>query len=157
MATEIERKFLVDESKLGPLVNGQPIRQGFIDTAGLTAVRARITGNQAWLTIKGETRGSVRTEFEYPIPSRDASQIIEEMCGELVVIKTRYLRQHAGHCWEIDVFEGDNAGLVVAEVELSCESEALQLPDWISREVTDDPRYYNTCLAATPYCQWTGP
>jgi adenylate cyclase len=157
MAVEIERKFLVDQKRLGPLVDGQSMRQGYISTTELSVVRVRIAGTAAWLTIKGETRGSIRSEFEYAIPPQDARQIIDEMCGGQVIIKTRYRRHHAGHCWEIDVFEGDNTGLIVAEVELARESEAVQLPDWVTREVTGDPRYYNNCLATRPYCHWHEP
>jgi adenylate cyclase len=157
MALEIERKFLVDESRLGPLADGQSIRQGYIGTTDLCAVRARVAGSAAWLTLKGESRGSVRTEFEYPIPPQDALQIIAELCAERVIIKTRYRRQYAGHCWEVDVFEEDNFGLIVAEVELAKASEPLQLPVWVTREVTDDPRYYNNNLATTPYCSWGEP
>ena len=141
MAREIERKFLVDQGRLGPLRNGVAIRQGFIPTADLTVVRVRITGEQAWLTLKGKNEGAVRSEFEYPIPASDAEQILSQMCGGNFIAKTRYLRQCGDHTWEIDVFEGDNTGLVVAEVELESEQEAFQRPDWAAQEVTMDDRY----------------
>ena len=107
MALEIERKFLVDESRLGPLADGQSIRQGYIGTTDLCAVRARVAGSAAWLTLKGESRGSVRTEFEYAIPPQDAFQIIAELCAGRVITKTRYRRQYAGHATQ------QNAGATV--------------------------------------------
>jgi len=154
MAREIERKFLVDESRLGLLENGVAMRQGFIPSAGLTAVRVRIAGEQAWLTIKGENQGAVRSEFEYPIPLADAEQILSQLCSGGVIVKTRYLRRCGAHIWEVDVFEGDNAGLVLAEVELESEREQVQLPDWVTREVTMDARYYNVNLLSHPVSSW---
>lgn len=154
MAKEIERKFLVDESRLGPLEDGVAIRQGFIPTRDLTAVRVRVSGEQAWLTLKGRNEGPVRTEFEYPIPADDARQILSQLCGGQVMAKTRYLRQCGDHTWEIDVFEGENAGLIVAEVELQSEQETFQRPDWATEEVTDDPRYYNVNLLSHPFSRW---
>ena len=154
MAREIERKFLVDQDRLGPLEDGVAIRQGFIATADLTVVRVRIAGERAWLTLKGKNAGPVRTEFEYPIPVEDARQILAQMCGGKVMAKTRYLRRCGGHTWEIDVFEGDNAGLVVAEVELQSEQETFQRPEWVTEEVTLDARYYNVNLMSYPFSRW---
>lgn len=154
MALEIERKFLVDAARLGSLEDGEEISQGFIATADLTAVRVRLAGERAWLTIKGESAGARRTEFEYAIPCADARQILAEMCGGLAVTKTRYRRQYRGHEWEIDVFHGANGGLVVAEVELASEAEEPELPDWVTEEVTGDPRYYNMNLARHPFSHW---
>lgn len=154
MAKEIERKFLVDSGRVGPLENGVPIRQGFIQTADLTVVRIRLSGERAWLTLKGKSEGAVRNEFEYPIPAQDAEQIIALMCGGRVVAKTRYLRPYGEHLWEIDVFEGANAGLVIAEIELDSEHEAFQRPDWITEEVTMDARYYNANLLLRPFSLW---
>ena len=154
MAQEIERKFLVDAARLGPLQDGVDIQQGFIPTRGLTVVRARLAAGRAWLTLKGGNDGATRTEFEYEIPPSDARQVIAEMCDGRVIAKTRYSRQYGNHLWEIDVFHGDNSGLVIAEVELRHEQEAIQLPDWIVGEVTGDIRYYNVNLLAHPYCKW---
>ena len=119
MGQEIERKFLVAASRLGDLVDGESIQQGYIATAGAATVRLRIAGGQGWLTLKGPTRGTVRSEFEYPVPAADAGQMIAELCDGPLIAKTRYRREYRGHTWEIDVFEGDNAGLIVAEVALS--------------------------------------
>ena len=154
MAQEIERKFLVDPDRLGPLDDGVEIVQGFIETRDLTVVRVRIAGGDAWLTLKGKNTGAVRTEFEYPIPASDARQILSELCNERVIVKTRYLRKFGGHTWEIDVFAGQNSGLLVAEVELASEDDKVVFPDWVGREVTTDPRYYNVNLLSHPFCDW---
>lgn len=156
MGQEIERKFLVNAARLGELTDGEVMRQGYIDTMSLATVRARIAGNRGWLTLKGGNRGGVRSEFEYEIPVEDARQIIDELCRGPVIAKTRYRREYRGYTWEIDVFEGDNAGLVVAEVELGAVTEDPPLPDWVTAEVTSDPRYYNSQLARHPFRQWPG-
>jgi len=152
---EIERKFLVDIARLGELTGGEVMRQGYIDTRSLATVRARIADERGWLTLKGGNRGGVRSEFEYEIPVEDARQIIDELCRHPVVAKTRYRRQYRGYTWEIDVFEEDNAGLIVAEVELGDVAEDPPLPDWVTEEVTSDPRYYNSQLARHPFRHWT--
>jgi adenylate cyclase len=154
VAQEIERKFLVDSIALGPLGTGLWLQQGFIPTTGLEVVRIRLAGERAWLTLKGKNQGATRSEYEYEIPSSDAEQILAEFCGGHVISKTRYHREFGGHLWEIDVFEGDNAGLVIAEVELASEAEPLSLPDWVTEEVTDDARYYNVNLLAHPFRYW---
>jgi len=151
---EIERKFLVDAARLGELTGGEVMRQGYIDTRSRATVRARIAGERGWLTLKGGTRGGVRSEFEYEIPVEDARQIIAELCRHPIIAKTRYRRKYLGYTWEIDVFEEDNAGLIVAEVELGDVTEDPPLPDWVTAEVTSDPRYYNSQLALHPFRQW---
>jgi len=117
-------------------------------------VRLRVQGDRAWLTIKGKTHGASRTEFEYPIPTADAHAMLEEMCPQGVIDKTRYRIQVGEHVWEVDEFHGDNQGLVVAEVELDSEDQPFERPPWLGEEVTDDPRYYNSALSRTPYGQW---
>ncbi|WP_271273889.1 CYTH domain-containing protein [Aliamphritea hakodatensis] len=154
MALEIERKFLIDLNSLGPLPQGIRIVQGYIPTQGKTAVRIRLKGEQAFLTIKGENRGAVRSEFEYPIPVDDADAMLAELCNGQSVDKIRYLIDHAGHTWEVDIFSGNNQGLIVAEVELDSENESVALPDWVREEVTGDPRYYNSSLISHPYSGW---
>lgn len=154
MATEIERKFLVDMAVVGPLDDGMEIQQGYVSTAGGATVRVRLAGDRAWLTLKGPATGISRSEFEYPIPPVDARQMIAEFCGERVITKIRYCRRYARHLWEIDVFGGDNAGLVVAEVELASESEQPELPPWAGREVTGDQRYFNSSLYHHPFRDW---
>ena len=156
MATEIERKFLVDLDLLGPLDAGTEMSQAYISSGEDAVVRVRLAGDEAWLTLKGRNTGAVRSEFEYPIPAPDARQMIEEFCGGRVISKTRYLREYEGYLWEIDVFAGANAGLVVAEVELSDPDEEPLLPAWVGLEVTDDSRYFNNSLYTYPYCEWVG-
>lgn len=154
MGQEIERKFLVNTDRLGELTGGEVMRQGYIDTRSLATVRARIAGERGWLTLKGGNRGGVRSEFEYEIPVEDARQILDELCRRPAIAKTRYRREYRGYTWEIDVFEGDNAGLIVAEVELGDVNEDPPLPDWVGTEVTGDPRYYNSQLASHPFLRW---
>jgi adenylate cyclase len=151
---EIERKFLVDPEKLGNLGEGESLQQGYVATAGSATVRLRVAGERAWLTLKGPTVGTVRSEFEYPVPPADARAMIAELCDGPLIVKTRYRREHAGHTWEIDVFEGHNSGLVLAEVELEQADEAVELPDWITVEVSGDPRYFNSYLARHPWPTW---
>lgn len=154
MAKEIERKFLIELSGVGSMGYGSRIKQGYISTADNTAVRIRITETAAYLTLKGENKGATRSEFEYDIPVQDANEIIEELCSGPVIDKTRYLVKHGSHTWEIDVFHGDNDGLIVAEVELESEAEAIDLPAWVTQEVTGETKYYNSCLLNNPFKQW---
>jgi len=154
MAIEIERKFLIDITKIESFSNGINIKQGYIKTAGNTVVRARIKGDQAFLTLKGENRGSVRSEFEYQIPVTDSEEIIAQLCNGPTIDKTRYEIQHACHLWELDIFHGDNEGLIVAEVELASEDDVVDLPDWVTEEVTGDSKYYNSSLIEMPFKDW---
>ena len=98
--------------------------------------------------------GVARREYEYEIPAADAHAILEELCVKPLIEKTRFVVEHGGHTWEIDVFEGDNAGLVVAEVELESEDEEVTLPAWAGEDVSDDVRYYNQRLVEHPYSRW---
>ncbi|MDF1551521.1 MAG: CYTH domain-containing protein [Deferrisomatales bacterium] len=156
MGTEIERKFLVHGDAWRPDVRGVAYRQGYLTTDPERTVRVRIAGRQAFLTVKGKTRGATRAEFEYPIPVEDAARLLDELCQRPLVEKTRYTLRHGAHEWVLDEFHGDNAGLLLAEVELSSEGEGFSLPPWAGREVTEDPRYYNANLIAHPYRQWKG-
>lgn len=153
MAKEIERKFLVDTGKLPTLPNGHIMKQGYVPTQGIT-VRARISNDQAFLTLKGRETGLSRSEFEYPIPVKDAQQILNELCAHPLIEKTRYLIPYGDHTWELDIFEGDNQGLVVAEIELGSEDESFLKPEWITEEVSHDTRYRNLNLIAHPFCRW---
>lgn len=154
MAKEIERKFLVDLDKLGDLSGGSVIKQAFLSTSDTTAVRVRVCGENAYLTLKGETRDLVRSEFEYAIPVSDAEVMIQELCSGLVIEKTRYPVEFCGHTWEVDVFHGENDGLVVAELELESEDESFERPEWVAEEVSGEARYYNVNLARNPFCNW---
>jgi adenylate cyclase len=154
MAKEIERKFLVDVNFIQGLKEGKRISQGYIDTTDNTVVRARIMGNLAFLTLKGEVKGYTCSEFEYQIPLEDAEKIISELCIGKTIDKTRYQVNHGMHLWEIDVFHGENQGLVVAEIELQSESEEIELPVWVKSEVTGQPKYFNAVLLNEPFSKW---
>lgn len=155
MAVEIERKFLVVGDAWRVAATGRPYRQGYLCNRAGCTVRVRIGGNDAWLTIKGETVGMARPEFEYPIPLTDAGELLA-LCQQPLIEKVRYRIEHAGQVWEVDEFAGDNAGLVLAEIELLSADQSLELPDWVGEEVTQDPRYYNASLQMTPYRLWSG-
>ena len=160
MATEIERKFLVKENALPGVLQmaaeSVQMVQGYIETSSNTAVRLRRAGTEAFLTIKGpgSEDGTTRLEFEYAVPVDDAEAMLEGFCGPGKIEKTRYRINHAGHIWEVDVFAGLNAGLVLAEVELAAPDELVELPQWIDREVTGSVKYYNSQLAIKPYSAW---
>lgn len=145
MATEIERKFLVDENKLSGLnfLSAEKISQGYLSRE--PTVRVRLTDKRACLTIKSATDGITRLEFEYEIPPADAEQLLE-LCGQDILKKIRRKIFHGGHLWEVDFFSGRHEGLIVAEVELKSADEVVELPDWVTREVSDDPRYFNSNL-----------
>ena len=154
MAKEIERKYLVEKAFVETLQGGARIKQGYIATKDKTAVRARVKGDKAFLTLKGANKGMTRTEFEYAISVEDAESIIDELCSGGVIDKTRYEVNFSGYIWEVDIFYGENEGLIVAEVELSDENEVFEKPPWLLEEVTNDPRYYNSNLLTNPYSNW---
>ena len=155
MAREIERRFLVRDVRILDGCRGEHIIQGYLaKEIGSISTRVRIRGERAYLTLKSPKQGFSRDEFEYPIPVGDARQMIAQHCAGRVVRKTRYLVDHAHHVFEVDVFQGQHAGLVVAEVELSSVDEAFEVPDWIGVEATHAPRYYNLALASRPFSQW---
>jgi adenylate cyclase len=156
MALEIEHKFLlVNDDWRSEVKKSVYYKQGYLSSSPLSSVRVRISENQAWLNIKSATIGSFRQEFEYEIPLADANSILDELCLKPLIEKTRHFIEHAPHLWEIDEFTGDNAGLIVAEIELTDIGEAFARPDWLGKEVTDDIRYYNNCLAKNPYKNWS--
>lgn len=155
MAQEIERKFLVRQDKLSLPDNGVRITQGYIDTVSNTAVRVRLKGDKAFLTLKGENTGMTRLEFEYAIPVEDAQTMIDAFCAGSTVDKTRYEIPQGQHVWEVDIFYGANDGLVVAEIELQSESDSFERPEWLAEEVTEDARYYNVNLLKNPFSSWT--
>ena len=154
MGQEIERKFLVTNDTWRTKASGTHYRQGFLSTEPERTVRVRVAGDRGTLTIKGKTIGATRPEFEYDIPREDAEQLLDTLCQRPLIEKVRYLLREGPHTWEIDVFEGDNAGLVVAEIELQREDEAFERPPWLGEEVTHDPRYFNASLVHKPYSRW---
>jgi CYTH domain-containing protein len=153
MASEIERKFLVTQDTWRDGSPGVRIAQGYLSLDPERTVRVRLAGGDAWLTIKGVTRGLTRAEFEYPIPHDDARALLA-LCLPSVIDKTRHRVRHGDHVWEIDVFHGENEGLVMAEVELSAESDLPEIPPWVGLEVSADARYYNSNLASQPFGEW---
>jgi adenylate cyclase len=153
MAQEIERKFLVDVSRWRPAGPGVTFRQGYLSSQPERTVRVRLEGDAAKLTIKGISTGLSRLELEYPIPRADAEQLLA-LCERPLIDKVRHTEQHDGKTWEIDVFAGDNEGLVVAELELASEDESFTTPPWVTEEVSHDPRYYNANLIKAPYRTW---
>ena len=152
MATEIERKFLVQWTQWRN-GTGTKIKQGYLNRDKARTVRVRVRADQVFLTVKGLTQGASRAEFEYEIPLTDAEELLKLSDGPIIE-KTRYVVVHEGSKWEVDEFEGDNSGLVVAEIELQSQDEQFSRPPWLGREVTDDNRYYNSSLASHPYRDW---
>ncbi|MFB2934569.1 CYTH domain-containing protein [Aerosakkonemataceae cyanobacterium BLCC-F154] len=155
MAIEIERKFLVNGDKWRSLATGTIYCQGYICTKKEAVVRVRTVGTKGYLTIKGLSVGNSRAEFEYPIPLSDAQTMLETMCEPPLIEKTRYLIKHEELIWEVDEFFGENAGLIIAEVELTAENQVIQLPEWVGMEVSHDPRYFNANLIKYPFSKWT--
>ena len=158
MAMEIERKFLVrGDAWRQAARDAQRLRQGYLNNEARCSVRVRTGPAQAWLNIKGATVGAERQEFEYEIPLEEAEQMLDSLSLGPLIEKTRYFIDAGPHVWEVDEFEGDNAGLVVAEIELGHADEAFAKPGWLGEEVTDDVRYYNTSLCRHPYKHWRQP
>ncbi len=156
MGIEIERKFLVDKNILNELSDGIEVIQAYLPSSSHTSVRIRVTNNKkAFLSIKGKNTGAIRAEYEYPIPAHEAREIIDTLCEKPPIEKTRYELKYKGHIWEIDVFEGENKGLIIAEIELEAENEIFARPDWLGDEVTFDKRYYNVNLVKTPFKNWS--
>lgn len=153
MAVEIERKFLVRRELWQPKEAGIAIVQGYLCSDAERTVRVRTWNEQAYLTVKGKSRGIRRLEFEYEIPFSDAKELLA-LCEQPVISKRRYVEQHVDNRWEIDVFEGDNEGLILAEVELLSEDAEISLPEWAGSEVSGDKRYYNSYLFRCPYRLW---
>ncbi len=157
MAVEIERKFLVNREIWKPEDDGILYRQGYLSNIIERVVRVRIAGKEAFLTIKGRSNKFSRLEFEYPIPSADAEIQLDCLCERPLIEKTRYEQKVGDHVWVIDVFHGDNEGLLVAEIELPFENENFVRPPWVGEEVSDDPRYFNSNLSKTPFKSWGTP
>jgi len=155
MATEIERKFLVLNDDWRAIVRSDmKIIQAYLATNESSSTRIRIQNDKANINIKSATLGITRSEFEYAIPVVDAQSMIDDLCIKPVIEKTRYIVKYMHHTWEIDVFSGDNEGLIVAEIELSSPDEAFEKPSWLGKEVSNDARYYNVCLVKNPYKTW---
>ena len=155
MAIEIERKFLVNGNSWRSGTTRQQIRQGYLCSSADRTVRIRVVSDRAFLTIKGAQHGASRYEYEYGIPMRDATAMLERLCERPLIEKTRHHLTVDGREWVVDEFEGENAGLMIAEVEFEKEGQAIALPDWAGAEVTDEPRYLNVSLVRHPYRLWS--
>lgn len=155
MAIEIERKFLVvgDAWRDASAVF---YSQGYLNRDKARTVRVRIAGEEAFLTIKGISKGACRAEFEYPIPLWDARELLV-LCEQPLIEKYRRKILHDGFVWEVDEFVGENAGLIVAEIELPAEDTVFTLPEWVGEEVTQDVRYFNSSLSKKPFSSWSNP
>jgi adenylate cyclase len=155
MGVEIERKFLVAGVGWREDVTGSVrYQQGYLSRSPTAAIRVRTDGERAYLNIKSSTDGVTRLEYEYPIPLPDAAELLARVALRPLIVKTRHTVDFGGRRWEIDVFEAENAGLVVAEVELEAADAPLALPPGGGREVSTDLRYYNSSLSERPYCEW---
>lgn len=156
MAKEIEYKFLIKNDQWRNQISGSiAIRQAYIQTSRrLSTVRVRVAGSQAWVTFKNSSTGITRDEYEYQIPVNDALEMLEKLCDTELIVKTRYFVEHDGKHWVVDVFEGQNAGLILAEIELDSEDEKFSIPPWLGADITLDHRYSNFALAIRPFNEW---
>jgi CYTH domain-containing protein len=153
---EIERKFLVKDTSYRETASSRiEMVQGFLNTDPVKTVRVRRMGKEAWITVKGKTRkgGTTRHEWEYPIPVREAEELLR-LCTPGVIRKMRYHVPVGSHLFEVDEFLDENEGLVLAEVELKDAAEAFEKPSWLGREVTGQPAYYNSQLSLNPFKSW---
>ena len=155
MGIEIERKFLMNPEKWEHLEKpvGEFYRQGYLLTDPTKTIRVRQTSEQGFLTIKGISVGATRKEYEYEIPLEEAKELLDQF-SVAELSKIRYKISIGNHVWEVDEFSGKNAGLIVAEIELTSEDEDFEIPDWIGREVTGAEKYYNSNLVTEPYENW---
>lgn len=155
MGLEIERKFLVNHGKWAAVEkpNAEFYRQGYLLTDPNKTIRVRATDTKGFMTIKGKSEGATRAEFEYEIPKEEAIQLLD-MFAVSDLTKYRYKILFAEKLWEVDVFLGENEGLIVAEIELESEEEKFDLPDWAAEEVTGEKKYYNSNLSTLPFKKW---
>ena len=151
MAKEIERKFLIHKELFKPKDEGELIAQGYLSDD--PTIRVRIKKDRGFLTIKSKTIGISRNEYEYEIPKNDAEELLK-ICEPSIIVKRRYIIEEKNSCWEVDIFEGDNEGLIIAEIELKSEEEEFYKPNWIAEEVSFDEKYFNSNLSKNPFKNW---
>ncbi|MBF0603285.1 MAG: CYTH domain-containing protein [Nitrospirae bacterium] len=156
MGIEIERRFLVENDSWRQGASVTRLKQGFLSVDKERVVRVRLEGDDGTLTIKGLTRNNTKKEFEYAIPSQDALELLHALCLKPLIEKHRFRVVYDGFSWDVDVFEGENRGLVIAEIELDRGDQPFAKPPWLGREISDDPRYFNANLGQNPYCRWGG-
>ena len=154
MAQEIERKFRVANDDWRAMAgSSSSLKQGYLSSSAEATVRVRLEDNLGTVTIKSKTNGITRNEFEYAIPAQEAKELLM-LCSGPLIEKIRYRIPQENHTWEIDVFEGDNDGLIIAEIELTSDEDYFAKPQWLGEEVSGDSRYYNSNLATHPYVNW---
>lgn len=151
---EIERKFLVKKELLPKLTKGIIFKQGYLSVDSARTVRIRLEGNVGKITIKGKKLGIVGDEFEYEIPQNDAKYLLKNLCMQPIIYKTRFNIPFAGLVWEVDIFKGENRGLIIAEVELRTKNQKITKPDWVGTDVTHDRRFRNANLVNNPFYKW---
>ncbi|HEX4024578.1 MAG TPA: CYTH domain-containing protein [Steroidobacteraceae bacterium] len=155
MAVEIERKFRVrSDAWRAEVAESSLLRQGYLANTERASVRVRTDGRCGWLSVKAMRPGLSREEYEVAIAAADALEMLERLCEGRPIEKWRHIVMHAGSRWEIDEFLADNAGLVVAELELEAEDAEFERPAWLGPEVTHEERYYNFRLAQRPFRLW---
>ncbi len=155
MPVEIERKYLVVNDKWKLHVESEAtLKQGYLATLPNASIRVRVAKGSAHLNIKSVTLGISRSEYEYEIPLEEGEEILANLTAGPIIDKVRYKVRCGNHIWDLDLFHGDNEGLIVAEVELDAEDETFEMPEWAGEEVSGDPKYYNASLVKRPYCDW---
>ena len=154
MGLEIEKKFLITNDSWKALGTGKEYCQGYLNSGKGTSLRIRTIGERGIITVKGPNEGGKRLEFEYDIPYVDAREMLDTLCLKPLIDKIRYKIPFGGFTWEVDVFKGENEGLIFAEIELESVDQPFDIPEWIGEEVTGDPKYYNANLVSYPYSQW---
>ncbi len=155
MGVEIERKYLVLSDEYKTLDSGELFRQGYLNSNKARVVRIRVREDKAYITIKSLPKDLIRDEFEYDIPVNEAVYLLENICEQPIIEKTRYKIKFRDHLWEVDEFHGENNGLVVAEIELENVDEPFAIPPWVGDEVSHDWRYFNSNLLSNPYSKWS--
>lgn len=155
MGQEIERKYLITGEFKSKAIKSLQIKQGYLSSIPERTVRVRIQDNQGFLTIKGSNKKNSisRFEWEKEITKEEANELIQ-LCEVGIIDKKRYIVPFGNKIIEVDEFYGENEGLILAEIELDDENETIEKPDWLGKEVTDDPRYYNSMLKKNPYKNW---
>lgn len=154
MAIEIEKKFLLNYLPFSLMTDKEYIEQGYIVREKNKSVRVRLYGNKGFITIKSDLKGILRREYEYSVPKEDAKEMLLFICEKPLIQKNRYKVLFNGLEWTIDEFKKENKGLLLAEIELNSSDQKFELPDWIGKEVSHDPKYYNVNLIRNPYSKW---
>lgn len=155
MPLEIEHKYLVDSKKWELVIpeKSDLIKQGYLSTDPNKTIRIRTKGNQGFITVKGKSLTASRPEYEYEIPLHEAEEMLQAFCNQWIE-KIRHYITHENKRWEVDVFHGENQGLIVAEIELESETEPYSIPEWATENITFDRRFSNSSLSVHPYSKW---